>query len=79
MYAWIWGHLPGGTTSKTPLLLLLVLVVGSLLPFVVFPWLDPRALRLGDRRPLTANRRALLADDQRVGGLDVPVIGLGSD
>lgn len=42
MYSWIWRHLPGGTSSKTLLSLLLVLVASGFLLFVVFPWLEPR-------------------------------------
>jgi hypothetical protein len=41
MYGWIWRHLPGGTASKTPLSLVLVLAVAALLLFVVFPWVEP--------------------------------------
>jgi hypothetical protein len=41
MYSWIWRHLPGGTTSRALLSLLLVLGVTALLLFVVFPWIEP--------------------------------------
>jgi len=33
MYGLIWRHLPGGTASKTPLSLVLVLAVAALLLF----------------------------------------------
>ena len=42
MYGWIWRHLPGGTTSRALLALLLSLAVCALLLFVVFPWVEPR-------------------------------------
>ena len=42
MYSWIWRHLPGGTTSRAALSLLLVLAICALLLFVVFPWVEPR-------------------------------------
>jgi hypothetical protein len=41
MYSWIWRHLPGVTTSKTVLSLILVAAVAALLLFVVFPWAEP--------------------------------------
>jgi hypothetical protein len=41
MYSWIWRHLPGGTTSKALVAVLLVLAVAGLLLFVVFPWAEP--------------------------------------
>jgi len=41
MYSWIWRHLPGGTTSRAVLSLLLVLAICALLLFVVFPWVEP--------------------------------------
>lgn len=37
MYAWIWRHLPGGTSLKTAQAALLVLAASALLLFVVFP------------------------------------------
>ena len=42
MYAWIWRHLPGGTSSKVLLSLLLALVAMGLLLLVVFPWVELR-------------------------------------
>ncbi|MBY3553778.1 hypothetical protein [Modestobacter lapidis] len=41
MYTWIWRHLPGGTASRALQSLLLALIVGALLLFVVFPWVEP--------------------------------------
>ena len=41
MYGWIWRHLPGGTTSRALLSVVLVLAVCALLLFVVFPWAEP--------------------------------------
>jgi hypothetical protein len=41
MYSWIWRHLPGGTTSRAALSLLMVLAICALLLFVVFPWVEP--------------------------------------
>jgi len=41
MYGWIWRRLPGGTTSKTLLALVLALGICALLLFVVFPWAEP--------------------------------------
>ena len=41
MYSWIWRHLPGGTSSKALLSLVLVAAVVALLLFVVFPWVEP--------------------------------------
>ena len=41
MYSWIWRHLPGGTAIKAVTALVLVLGVGALLLFVVFPWVEP--------------------------------------
>ena len=41
MYAWIWRHLPASTPAKTLGALVLVLAVGALLLFVVFPQVEP--------------------------------------
>ena len=41
MYGWIWRQLPGGTTVKSLIALVLVLAVVALLLFVVFPWAEP--------------------------------------
>ncbi len=40
MYAFIWRHLPGSLAVKILLALGLATLVGLLLNFVVFPWLD---------------------------------------
>jgi hypothetical protein len=42
VYGWIWRHLPGGTSSKVVLSVLLVLAGVASLFFVAFPWLDVR-------------------------------------
>jgi hypothetical protein len=42
VYGWIWRHLPGGTSSKVLLSVLLVLVFVAWLFLGVFPWLDAR-------------------------------------
>lgn len=42
MYSWIWRTLPGGLPGKLAGSLLLLLVVGALLFFVVFPYVEPR-------------------------------------
>ena len=41
MYSWIWRHLPGGTTVRALLALVLVAAVSALLLFVVFPYVEP--------------------------------------
>ncbi len=40
MYGWIWRHLPGGTSSKALLSLLLALVAIGILFLGVFPWAE---------------------------------------
>lgn len=47
MYTWIWRTLPGGRPGKLAGSLFLLLVVGALLFFVVFPYVEPR-LPFGD-------------------------------
>ena len=42
MYRWIWRHLPGGTSSKALLSLLLAHVAVGFLLLVVFPWVELR-------------------------------------
>jgi hypothetical protein len=42
VYAWIWRRLPGGTSSRAAVAVVLVLAVVALLLFVVFPWVEPR-------------------------------------
>ena len=42
MYGWIWRHLPGDTSAKALLSLLLVLVTIGVLLLVVFPWVEVR-------------------------------------
>ena len=42
MYGWIWRHLPGDTSSKALLSLLLALVALGFLFLVVFPWVELR-------------------------------------
>jgi hypothetical protein len=41
VYTWIWRHLPGNTSSKALQALVLLLAVGALLLFVVFPQVEP--------------------------------------
>ncbi len=41
MYTWIWRRLPGGTPAKALGALVLVLAVGALLLFVLFPQIEP--------------------------------------
>ncbi len=42
MYAWLWRHLPGGTLERLGLALAGVVVVGVLLWYLVFPWIEPK-------------------------------------
>lgn len=41
MYAWIWHKLPGNLYAKLTETLVLMVAVGALLWFVVFPWATP--------------------------------------
>jgi hypothetical protein len=41
MYTWIWRRLPGNTPVKVLGALLLILAVGALLLFIVFPRVEP--------------------------------------
>lgn len=47
MYVWIWRRLPGGLPGKLVGSLLLLVAVGAVLFFVVFPYVEPR-LPFGD-------------------------------
>jgi hypothetical protein len=38
MYGWIWRRLPGGTGARLAQTALLIVLVGVLLWFVVYPW-----------------------------------------
>ena len=42
MYAWIWNHLPGPTSVRVLVAVVLVLAIVVLLFGWVFPWLEPR-------------------------------------
>jgi hypothetical protein len=41
VYTWIWRHLPGPLPAKALGGLVLILAVGALLLFVVFPQVEP--------------------------------------
>jgi hypothetical protein len=41
VYAWIWHKLPGNPYAKLTETLVLMVAVGALLWFVVFPWATP--------------------------------------
>ena len=38
MYRWLWLRLPGGPAARLFQLVVLVVVVGALLWFLVYPW-----------------------------------------
>ncbi len=38
MYRWLWRRLPGGPVARLAQLILLVVLVGVLLWYVVYPW-----------------------------------------
>ena len=42
MYAWIWRKLPFGRWGKLTGSLALAAMVGALLWYVVFPWIEPK-------------------------------------
>jgi hypothetical protein len=42
MYAWLWRLLPGSTVEKAGLALAAMVVVGILLWYFVFPWVEPK-------------------------------------
>lgn len=48
MYAWIWRHLPGGTTQVRALVALgLIVAIVAMLWFLAFPWTETH-LRFDD-------------------------------
>ena len=42
MYAWLWRRLPGSALERVGLALATVVVVGVLLWYLVFPWVEPK-------------------------------------
>ncbi|MGH3374497.1 MAG: hypothetical protein ACRDP6_07145 [Actinoallomurus sp.] len=42
MYAWLWRHLPGAGVQRAGFALAAVAVVGVLLWYFVFPWVEPK-------------------------------------
>jgi hypothetical protein len=38
MYGWIWRRLPGGTATRTAQVIVLLVVVGLVLWYLVYPW-----------------------------------------
>lgn len=42
MYAWLWRHLPGGTLERLGLAAAGLVVVGAVLWYFVFPWVEPK-------------------------------------
>lgn len=38
MYGWIWRHLPGGVMARTMQTAVLLIAIGLLLWYVVYPW-----------------------------------------
>jgi hypothetical protein len=42
MYAWLWRHLPGNTVERTCVMLAAVIIVGLLLWYFLFPWVEPK-------------------------------------
>jgi len=42
MYAWLWRRLPGAGVQRTGFALAAVVVVGVLLWYFVFPWVEPK-------------------------------------
>jgi hypothetical protein len=42
MYAWLWRRMPGGVAEKLGLVLAAAVVVGVLLWYFVFPWIEPK-------------------------------------
>jgi hypothetical protein len=42
MYAWLWRRMPGGTVERAGLVLAAVVVLGVLLWYFVFPWVEPK-------------------------------------
>ncbi|MFB9831861.1 hypothetical protein [Actinoallomurus acaciae] len=42
MYAWLWRHLPGDRLQRTGLVLAALVVLGVLLWYFLFPWVEPK-------------------------------------
>ena len=42
MYAWLWRHLPGNTVERTCVTLAAVIILGLLLWYFLFPWVEPK-------------------------------------
>jgi hypothetical protein len=42
MYAWLWRHLPGEPLTRVCTAVGAVVVVGAVLWYVVFPWVEPK-------------------------------------
>jgi hypothetical protein len=42
MYAWLWRHLPGDTLKRVCVAAGAALIVGLLLWYSVFPWVEPK-------------------------------------
>jgi hypothetical protein len=42
MYAWLWRHLPGTGMTRLGVAIGLFAVVGALLWYLVFPWIEPK-------------------------------------
>ncbi len=40
MYSWLWRKLPGGPAARLGQLVLLLIVVGALLWYIVYPWVS---------------------------------------
>jgi hypothetical protein len=40
MYGWIWQRLPGGTAGRTAQVVVLLVAVGLLLWYLVYPWVS---------------------------------------
>ncbi|GAB2816242.1 hypothetical protein GCM10027176_21110 [Actinoallomurus bryophytorum] len=42
MYAWLWRHLPGNTVGRACVTLAAVIILGLLLWYSLFPWVEPK-------------------------------------
>ena len=42
MYGWLWRHLPGGTAERAGLALAVAVILGVVLWYIVFPWVEPK-------------------------------------
>jgi hypothetical protein len=42
MYAWLWRHLPGTGLTRVWVAIGMVAVVGVVLWYLVFPWIEPK-------------------------------------